>query len=184
MLWYKYITCFVLYGLISLNIEQVVWLILIIVLILSLHIHIYQILLKSENYVTRRRSLKLLGEILLDRWWDEIGIWQKLHKCICMHTYIHISIRRIMLQHDLVDNRIYIYCSYSVCYLIHRLHACNRQNLSTYSISLCVRTNAPTSLTITRCSNFNVMMRFISSEYNLQMVMNLLRDNSGSIQFE
>ncbi|CAE7519457.1 Cab39l [Symbiodinium microadriaticum] len=60
----------------------------------------YQVLLTSSNYVTRRRSLKLLGEILLDR------------------------------------------------------------------------------------SNFNVMMRFISSEKNLQQVMNLLRDKSPNIQFE
>jgi calcium binding protein 39 len=27
----------------------------------------YELLLQSENYVTRRRSLKLLGELLLDR---------------------------------------------------------------------------------------------------------------------
>mmetsp|Transcript_9706 Transcript_9706/g.14630 ORF Transcript_9706/g.14630 Transcript_9706/m.14630 type:complete len:419 (+) Transcript_9706:219-1475(+) len=60
----------------------------------------YEMLLKSSNYVTRRRSLKLLGEILLDR------------------------------------------------------------------------------------SNFNIMMRYISSERNLQQVMNLLRDKSPNIQFE
>ena len=34
------------------------------------------------------------------------------------------------------------------------------------------------------CSNFNVMMRFIASEHNLQVVMNLLRDKSANIQFE
>lgn len=33
-------------------------------------------------------------------------------------------------------------------------------------------------------SNFNVMMRFISAEHNLQVVMNLLRDKSANIQFE
>lgn len=60
----------------------------------------YEILLESGNYVTRRRSLKLLGELLLDR------------------------------------------------------------------------------------SNFNVMIRFISAEHNLQVVMNLLRDKSANIQFE
>jgi len=60
----------------------------------------YEVLLESDNYVTRRRSLKLLGELLLDR------------------------------------------------------------------------------------GNFNVMMRFIASEHNLQVVMNLLRDKSANIQFE
>ncbi|TFJ80095.1 hypothetical protein NSK_008652 [Nannochloropsis salina CCMP1776] len=60
----------------------------------------YKSLLASDNYVTRRMSLKMLGEILLDR------------------------------------------------------------------------------------SNFNVMMRYISSKENLKMIMNLLRDKSASIQFE
>jgi len=60
----------------------------------------YTALLLSPNYVTKRQSLKLLGEILLDR------------------------------------------------------------------------------------TNFNVMTRYISSEDNLKMMMNLLRDKSKNIQFE
>lgn len=60
----------------------------------------YTTLLLSPNYVTKRQSLKLLGEILLDR------------------------------------------------------------------------------------TNFNVMTRYISSEENLKMMMNLLRDKSKNIQFE
>lgn len=60
----------------------------------------YDTLLRSPNYVTKRQSLKLLGEILLDR------------------------------------------------------------------------------------TNFNVMTRYISSEENLKMMMNLLRDKSKNIQFE
>lgn len=60
----------------------------------------YTTLLLSPNYVTKRQSLKLLGEILLDR------------------------------------------------------------------------------------TNFNVMTRYISSEENLKLMMNLLRDKSKNIQFE
>ncbi|PWZ00969.1 Mo25-like protein [Testicularia cyperi] len=60
----------------------------------------YTTLLQSPNYVTKRQSLKLLGEILLDR------------------------------------------------------------------------------------TNFNIMTRYISSEENLKMMMNLLRDRSKNIQFE
>lgn len=60
----------------------------------------YEVLLRSSNYVTKRQSLKLLGEILLDR------------------------------------------------------------------------------------TNFNVMTKYISSEENLKMMMNLLRDKSKNIQFE
>ena len=60
----------------------------------------YNILLGSDNYVTRRQSLKLLGELLLDR------------------------------------------------------------------------------------SNFTTMMRYISSKDNLKMMMILLRNKSGNIQFE
>lgn len=60
----------------------------------------YAGLVQSTNYVTKRQSLKLLGEILLDR------------------------------------------------------------------------------------TNFNVMTRYIASEDNLKMMMNLLRDKSKNIQFE
>jgi calcium binding protein 39 len=60
----------------------------------------YTSLLQSPNYVTKRQSLKLLGEILLDR------------------------------------------------------------------------------------TNFNVMTRYISSEENLKLMMNLLKDKSKNIQFE
>ena len=35
----------------------------------------YQKLLHSENYVTRRQSLKLLGELLLDRHNFSVSIW-------------------------------------------------------------------------------------------------------------
>jgi calcium binding protein 39 len=60
----------------------------------------YSALVQSSNYVTKRQSLKLLGEILLDR------------------------------------------------------------------------------------TNFNVMTRYIASEDNLKVIMNLLRDKSKNIQFE
>ena len=35
----------------------------------------YQGLLNSENYVTRRQSLKLLGELLLDRHNFTVSVW-------------------------------------------------------------------------------------------------------------
>lgn len=49
----------------------------------------YNSLLMSENYVTRRQSLKLLGEILLDR--SNFDIMMKYIRyvrvclCVCVH---------------------------------------------------------------------------------------------------
>lgn len=49
----------------------------------------YQRLLNSENYVTRRQSLKLLGELLLDRHNFTVSKNLFLTVCdICVHIYM------------------------------------------------------------------------------------------------
>ena len=48
----------------------------------------YDRLLTSENYVTRRQSLKLLGEILLDR--SNFDVMMKYIRYVTLFTYSHI----------------------------------------------------------------------------------------------
>ena len=47
----------------------------------------YQKLLHSDNYVTRRQSLKLLGELLLDR--HNFSVRNKM-LLRCVHTYVFV----------------------------------------------------------------------------------------------
>lgn len=60
----------------------------------------YQRLLNSENYVTRRQSLKLLGELLLDRHNFTVSTF------LCV-TYIKISLSDSKVLH-ILKNMLYI----------------------------------------------------------------------------
>ena len=70
----------------------------------------YQKLLNSENYVTRRQSLKLLGELLLDRhnysvmtkYISSPGILQKNRN----HSIVLFSVTKIILHNPLHNHEI------------------------------------------------------------------------------
>lgn len=57
----------------------------------------YQQLLSSENYVTRRQSLKLLGELLLDRHNFTVSSHFR-HAYICSVSYKSVSVCNLSFQ--------------------------------------------------------------------------------------
>lgn len=128
-----------------------------------------QILLESDNYVTRRRSLKLLGELLLDRRYITLHCYSRIH---------HV----MALCHKLIprEKSKYFVYMHSTTLSDHTLLII--KGFDFFALCACVSTVF--FVVSLSASNFNVMMRFIASEHNLQVVMNLLRDKSANIQFE
>lgn len=142
----------------------------------------YEKLLTSDNYVTRRQSLKVsllvcdqhpcVGQSSMLRWLPKAKFRGDL-KCIALLQGIIPTL---------------CMCSSSLPFAIVAQCCCSQVPSGDWAVlaqsqitPCCVQLLG--ELLLDR-ANVKVMMRYVSDSANLQMMMMLLKDNSRSIQFE
>lgn len=106
----------------------------------------YQRLLNSENYVTRRQSLKLLGELLLDRHNFTVSI-KEIFKYIfnnkfnnfCIYNQLKYNQNNIFAFID-IDNR-FMFKRYIPTFLVIHIHKINNGDWNILQITVIIYIN-------------------------------------------